>query len=670
MNQNEGGFARPDETGYVEPYWSSKPTEKYSLEVLKDGAILETIDITSKPFFLLGRMQDLCDIAVENPSVSRKHCVLQHKDTGEVFLYDLGSTHGTFLNKHLLAPFTYAQFKIGDMFRLGQSTRMYILNGPEELTENLEGDATIGTLSKKSSEGQSKRLSKKQIFDRRVEQIKKLAAEREKQKIQFKHTSEEEGISWGFDEDAEEVSESESSDYDIGSKLDLEKIKGKDLTDKQKGIVAKIEGFQKKIENLKTESGNLRKKGYEEMSDGQRNRVLNIDNKVEELQIKVEEQEDNLRTSLKGEGGKKDHSAFYRKLEEVDSEEDEYFDRAKFNTFNKRRKQVDVPNAPAETYESLKFKLETLISQRQKFMEEMENIGSKKAKREDEEDALDAFMKSNEVNLTQEKAKKLASQISEISNEIEKCNAMLSMATPSYFKMQKQGPYDPQQKSEKKAEEKEKQMESSSELVIKKVPKKKGKVMNSMSAAIQRIEKLKEEKEKQEKDKSEESSQKTQNIPEKKYGLVLPSEFGEKDVEQEEQVIRVNENVPIDELKLMGKNFDDEDDEEKHNYFKEIVKNANRDEIKLEDYQQIKGMYDSYRERDKKIKEMAPLSKTAGLQHFSSQAVGEKRHFLEGSQVNINKKAKRVYGVASKPLPRNMEEEIEEEEPEDLCSFQ
>jgi pSer/pThr/pTyr-binding forkhead associated (FHA) protein len=44
---------------------------------------------------------------LENPTISRKHAVIQHKDTGDIFVYDLGSTHGTYLNKKLIGKNEY-----------------------------------------------------------------------------------------------------------------------------------------------------------------------------------------------------------------------------------------------------------------------------------------------------------------------------------------------------------------------------------------------------------------------------------------------------------------------------------------------------------------------------------------------------------------------------------
>jgi len=57
---------------------------------MKSGVILEEKKLTEKAFFLIGRLVDLSDIVLEHPSISRKHAVLQHKNNGELYIYDLG----------------------------------------------------------------------------------------------------------------------------------------------------------------------------------------------------------------------------------------------------------------------------------------------------------------------------------------------------------------------------------------------------------------------------------------------------------------------------------------------------------------------------------------------------------------------------------------------------
>ena len=46
----------------------------------------------------------MCDLPMEHPSVSRYHAILQFREDGALFLYDLGSGHGTRVNKKTIAP--------------------------------------------------------------------------------------------------------------------------------------------------------------------------------------------------------------------------------------------------------------------------------------------------------------------------------------------------------------------------------------------------------------------------------------------------------------------------------------------------------------------------------------------------------------------------------------
>ena len=51
------------------------------------------------------------------------------------YLYDLNSTHGSFHNKNQCFPKTYYRLRVGHMMKFGGSTRLLILQGPEEDTE-------------------------------------------------------------------------------------------------------------------------------------------------------------------------------------------------------------------------------------------------------------------------------------------------------------------------------------------------------------------------------------------------------------------------------------------------------------------------------------------------------------------------------------------------------
>ena len=122
----------PPELPYKVPSWSGIPDDFYSLEVLKNGCIISTIDITSKPYHVIGRLPN-CDVSLEHPSVSRYHAVIQYKanessksDKG-FYIYDLGSTHGTVVNKARLEARRYYRLRVGYVSKFGGSSRLFIL---------------------------------------------------------------------------------------------------------------------------------------------------------------------------------------------------------------------------------------------------------------------------------------------------------------------------------------------------------------------------------------------------------------------------------------------------------------------------------------------------------------------------------------------------------------
>ena len=99
---------------------------------------------------VFGRLP-VCDVALDHPSISRYHAILQYRPTdattttaddegGErnplpssgtneagFYVYDLNSTHGSFLNKSKLRPRVYYRVRVGQMVRFGGSSRLFVL---------------------------------------------------------------------------------------------------------------------------------------------------------------------------------------------------------------------------------------------------------------------------------------------------------------------------------------------------------------------------------------------------------------------------------------------------------------------------------------------------------------------------------------------------------------
>lgn len=123
---------------YTQPPWGGNPPDSrpYALEILKNGAIVDTVPLNQKSYFVVGRLP-VCDVALEHPSISRYHAVIQYRNqagesesVGEeegFYIHDLGSTHGTVVNKNRIPPKTYIRLRVGHVLKFGGSTRLFIL---------------------------------------------------------------------------------------------------------------------------------------------------------------------------------------------------------------------------------------------------------------------------------------------------------------------------------------------------------------------------------------------------------------------------------------------------------------------------------------------------------------------------------------------------------------
>jgi len=192
---------------YKEPSWSGIPEVPYQLEVLKMGKIVESIELNAKPFVVFGRLPT-CDVPLEHPSLSRFHAVLQYRAADEspdapddrkkgFYLIDLGSTHGTFLNKSQVEANSFIRLKNGHMFKFGGSSRYFILQGGTADDEEAESEYTITQL--------------KEMRKVREEHLRqKMAAEEEKERLEKERDAK--GATWGFAEDAVEADDSDEDD--------------------------------------------------------------------------------------------------------------------------------------------------------------------------------------------------------------------------------------------------------------------------------------------------------------------------------------------------------------------------------------------------------------------------------------------------------------------------
>ncbi|XP_028252165.1 kanadaptin [Parambassis ranga] len=193
---------------YTEPSWGGRaPDMPYALEILKNGTIVDTVPLTHRGYFVVGRLP-VCDVSLEHPSISRYHAVVQYRaQSGEggsvgeergFYVHDLGSTHGTVVNKNKIPPKTYIRLHVGHVLKFGGSTRLFILQGPE-FDEEEESEFTVTELRERAQK-QKEELEKRMMGEGSDDD------EKEEEEVdgesQSKGSNEDSGCSWGMAEEA------------------------------------------------------------------------------------------------------------------------------------------------------------------------------------------------------------------------------------------------------------------------------------------------------------------------------------------------------------------------------------------------------------------------------------------------------------------------------------
>ncbi|XP_076663248.1 kanadaptin isoform X2 [Andrena cerasifolii] len=183
---------------YVEPLWGGKPEQDYKMEVLKSGVIVDTIPLNEQSFYIVGRLPS-CHVSLAHPTISRYHAVFQYRynqdeeNSKGFYVYDLGSTHGTFWNGNRIKSNIYVRIQGGHMLRFGCSQRKYILQAPSG-DEEEESQYTMSQLKEMRTLELGKRCGNK----------KADASISEK---------ENDGIDWGMGEDADEETDLQENPY-------------------------------------------------------------------------------------------------------------------------------------------------------------------------------------------------------------------------------------------------------------------------------------------------------------------------------------------------------------------------------------------------------------------------------------------------------------------------
>lgn len=394
----------PADVPYKEPPWSGVPDREYSFQVLKGGIIVSNIPL-NKPYIIVGRKDD-CDIVLEHPSISRYHAVVQFRVGEEprasgFYLYDLDSTHGTYVNKQSarVRAQSYKRLKVGHMVKFGGSSRSFILEGPEDDQED-ESELTVTEI---------KELRRKQEEEARQREAEAKA------KAEANEAKEDDtGVDWGIGDDAEDEDPSSENPFALaGNNEDLY------IDDPKKTLRGwfEREGYELQY--------NVEEKGYSHF-------VCTVelpidtpsgDPVIAEASVKGKKKEAVVACALEacrildqhGELRKACHEGRKRKEKNweendyYDSDEDTFLDRT--GTIEKKRemrkKMARKETPEVDTYDTLLEKLRIVEEQIGQLQTKLEESKKASERAENEmDDSLEAFMSALKSRSLEDKAQR------------------------------------------------------------------------------------------------------------------------------------------------------------------------------------------------------------------------------------------------------------------------
>uniref|UniRef100_A0A3B3BU62 Solute carrier family 4 member 1 adaptor protein n=1 Tax=Oryzias melastigma TaxID=30732 RepID=A0A3B3BU62_ORYME len=433
---------------YTEPLWGGCPSDsQYALEILKNGAIVDTVPLSHRSFFVVGRLP-VCDVSLEHPSISRYHAVIQYRaQAGEegcvgeergFYIHDLGSTHGTVVNKNKIPPKTYIRLRVGHVLKFGGSTRLFVLQGPE-FDEEEESELTVTELRERAAK------HKAELEKRMMGEFSDGEEEEEEggqsSKAQKKESKEDLGCTWGMDEEAApEEDENEENPFSTEFHEDQEAAYLKDPKKALQGF------FDREGEELEFE--------YEDKSHGSwlcriklpvddalgRQLVAEVTHTGKKKEAAVQccleacrmlEARGLLRQEAVSRKRKKKN---WEDEDYYDSDDDTFLDRT--GTVEKKRQErmrkAGKVNERPETYESLIAKLsevEKELSETQKRL----NAGKKDASASSGEDSLEAFMSAvrSEASMDAVERRKLHLHAADLRKEAQNLRRLVELTRPA-----------------------------------------------------------------------------------------------------------------------------------------------------------------------------------------------------------------------------------------------
>lgn len=424
---------------YEEPKWSSSPTQStWSLDEIKNGTILQSHPLNSK-CVTFGRAEDQVSIPTAHPSCSRLHArIAFHTSSsdpiGTPWLRDLGSGHGTLVNKKLLPKKSIGKMENssgegsrgvilfpGDMIQFGASTRIYCLVGPPEKDRQffISENAKLAKLKAINHRNQDETKSTKETMESR--QVN--------------------GISWGMDIDYDTGNDSDNQEEQkTGSPVSHSPLIYDNIPPKQQQKFQRLTAKKHKLANLQLESERIMNKGFEGLTAGQSAQLERNATKEEKLKKEIINLEQEIRDAIRDKNGGKKMKRRYESDNEdyrydEDDDVDDFYDRTKHTSKKNKSSYDDDSNFDeSQTEEEVIEKWTEMLNALDKGKSNFENVTSKVSTIEtrikhQKCSGEDTFFLSNDLLLAQEELNKLNLLKKRNMKELDALEKMLKVCT-------------------------------------------------------------------------------------------------------------------------------------------------------------------------------------------------------------------------------------------------
>ena len=442
------------------PSWSHPPQHEWSLDEIKMGNIISTHSLNkiiqqqqnksdSGCCVTFGRISDdpsLVDIVTAHESCSRVHARIAFDNNGTPWLRDLGSGNGTFVNEKRLPPEACGKednrsnsnrkgsrgvvLYPGDAIRFGASTRLYILEGPEEFERGA--------------------IKLKQKMKAEASNAKILASNDEEATKQN-----EEVCGWGMADDVvdtAEETEQQRARVDQSNSAPLPSIESFFYSDGKYKIPNPLHQLHStyntkmnKLQSIQKESSRIMQKENMgvELSDGQRGQLAKNAEKISALEKDIENLknriEDGMHNVIYGGERSKKRQTREDKRHDEDDDVDDFYDRTASSSKKQRTDDTE-----AESEEDLIMRWKILLEERvkQQRVEERAFERCTALQRQidnSNEDDEDSFFLQNDLTLAKENFDKAAKSVKETDNELDNVEYLLKIVNPKLVWDRKEG---------------------------------------------------------------------------------------------------------------------------------------------------------------------------------------------------------------------------------------